>query len=79
MYGLKAPKGGIVYQAVEGGNGELGFTIVSNGTNKPYRMHIRPPCFHIFAALPRLVTGSLLADLPVTVASLNIIAGELDR
>jgi NADH:ubiquinone oxidoreductase subunit D len=79
MYGPKAPVAATCYQAVEGGNGELGFTIVSNGTNKPYRVHIRPPCYYIFAALPRLMTGSLLADLPATVASLNIIAGELDR
>jgi NADH:ubiquinone oxidoreductase subunit D len=79
MYGPKAPGNKVLYSAIEGANGELGYTIVSNGTNKPYRMHIRPPCFHIFAALPRLITGSLLADVPATVASLNIIAGELDR
>jgi len=79
MYGPKAPVAATCYQAVEGGNGELGFFIVSNGTNKPYRVHIRVPCYYIFAALPRLMTGSLLADLPATVASLNIIAGELDR
>jgi NADH dehydrogenase I D subunit len=79
MFGPKAPKGKACHQSVEGANGELGFSVVSDGTNKPYRLHIRPPCFYIFAALPRLITGSLLADLPATVASLNIIAGELDR
>lgn len=79
MYGPRAPKGAVCYDAVEAANGELGFTIVSNGTNKPYRVHIRPPCYYVFSALPRLVTGHLLADLPATAASLNIIAGELDR
>jgi NADH:ubiquinone oxidoreductase subunit D len=78
MFGPRAPVGAICYDSVEGANGELGFTIVSNGTNKPYRMHVRSPCFHVFSALPRLVTGRLLADLPAVVASLNIIAGELD-
>ena len=79
VYGPAPQAGAICYQAVEGGNGELGFTVVSNGTNKPYRMSIRPPCYYIFSALPRLMTGRLLADLSATVASLNIIAGELDR
>jgi len=79
MFGPKAPDGAVCYEAVEGANGELGFTIASNGTNKPYRMHVRAPCYYVFAALPRLVTGRMLADVPATVASLNIIAGELDR
>ncbi len=79
IFGPRAPVAQTVYEAVEGANGELGFMVVSDGSNKPYRLHIRPPCFYIFSALPRLITGSLLADLPATVASLNIIAGELDR
>jgi len=79
IHGPQAPPGAIQFQAVEGANGELGFTIISNGTGVPYRMHVRAPCFHVFAALPKLMVGSLLADLPATVASLNIIAGELDR
>ncbi len=79
MKGPQAPKGAIVYDATEAANGELGFTIVSNGSGVPYRMHIRPPCFHIFAALPRLIVGHMVADLSATLASINIIAGELDR
>jgi NADH-quinone oxidoreductase subunit C/D len=79
MRGPRAPLGEICYDATEAANGELGFTIVSNGTGVPYRMHIRPPCFHIFAALPRLITGQMVADLSATLASINIIAGELDR
>jgi len=79
MHGPKAPLGAICHDSSEGANGELGFTIISNGSNKPYRLSIRPPCYYIFSALPRLITGGLLADLPATLASLNIIAGELDR
>ncbi len=79
MRGPRAPKGAICYDATEAANGELGFTIVSNGTGVPYRMHIRPPCFHVFAALPKLITGHMVADLSATLASINIIAGELDR
>ena len=79
MYGPKAPKGAMVYDATEAANGELGFTVVSDGSNKPYRMHVRPPCFHVFSALPRLVEGSMIADLSAVLASMNIIAGELDR
>lgn len=77
--GPQAPRGARVYSAQEGANGELGFTIVSDGTEKPYRASVRAPCFYIFSALPRLVRGSLVADLAATLASLNIIAGELDR
>jgi NADH:ubiquinone oxidoreductase subunit D len=79
VHGPKAPAGVIQHSAIEGANGELGFIIIGDGTGTPYRMHVRAPCFHVFAALPKLVLGSLLADLPATVASLNIIAGELDR
>jgi NADH:ubiquinone oxidoreductase subunit D len=42
-------------------------------------MRIRPPCYYIFAALPRMITGQMVADLSATLASINIIAGELDR
>jgi len=77
--GPQAPKGAVCYHATEAANGELGFTIVSNGKGVPYRMRIRPPCFYIFSALPRVITGQLVADLSATLASINIIAGELDR
>ena len=79
MRGPQMPKGARCYHAIEGANGELGFTVVSNGTHRPYRMHVRSPCFYVFSGLRRLVKGALLGDLPATVASLNIIAGELDR
>lgn len=77
--GPQAPAGAMVYDASEGGNGELGFLVVSDGSGQPYRVAVRSPCFYIFSALPRLVVGSLLPDLSATLASLNIIAGELDK
>ncbi len=79
MNGPIPPLGAVCYDATEAANGELGFTIVSNGKGAPYRMRIRPPCYYIFAALPRVITGQMVADLSATLASINIIAGELDR
>ena len=77
-YGIRPPKGD-VYFSVEGGNGEVGFYIVSDGTDRPYRMHMRAPCFHIVAALEPLIRGRLVADVIPTFGSMNMIGGELDR
>ncbi len=77
-HGIVPPKGE-VYQAVEGGNGELGFFIVSDGTGRPYRVRVRPPCFTIMAALPLMINGGFLADIIPTFGSVNMIGGELDR
>ncbi len=74
---LVVPKGE-VYFSVEGGNGELGFYIVSDGGRTPYRLHFRRPCFIFYQAYPEIVRGSLLSDAVVTMSSLNVIAGELD-
>jgi len=76
--GIRPPKGD-VYFSVEGGNGEVGFYIVSDGTDKPYRLHLRAPCFHIVSALEQLIKGRLLADVVPTFGSMNMIGGELDR
>jgi len=76
--GIRPPKGD-VYFSVEGGNGELGFYLVSDGTDKPYRLHLRAPCFHIVAALEQLIKGRLIADVIPTFGSMNMIGGELDR
>jgi NADH-quinone oxidoreductase subunit D len=76
--GIRPPKGD-VYFSVEGGNGELGFYIVSDGTDKPYRLHLRAPCFHVVAALEQLIKGRLIADIIPTFGSMNMIGGELDR
>jgi len=76
--GIRPPKGD-VYFSVEGGNGEVGFYIVSDGTDKPYRLHLRAPCFHIVSALEQLIQGRLVADVIPTFGSMNMIGGELDR
>jgi NADH-quinone oxidoreductase subunit D len=77
-WGIKIPAGE-GYTAVEGGNGELGFHIVANGGDGPYRVRCRPPCLYIMAALPKLLNGSMIADIVPTFGSVNMIAGELDR
>lgn len=77
-WGIKIPPGE-AYFAVEGGNGELGFHLVSNGADGPYRVRCRPPCLYIMAALPHLLKGALISDIIPTFGSVNMIAGELDR
>lgn len=77
-HGIRPPKGE-AYFSVEGGNGEVGTYIVSDGTDRPYRLHLRAPCLHILAALESLIRGRYLADIIPTFGSMNIILGELDR
>lgn len=69
---------GEVYHAVEGGNGELGFYLITDGSRTPYRLHFRRPCFIYYQAYTEIVKGSLFSDALITMASMNIIAGELD-
>ncbi len=69
---------GEVYHAVEGGNGELGFYLVSDGGRTPYRLHFRRPCFIYYQAYPEMIKGSMLSDAILTMSSMNVIAGELD-
>jgi NADH-quinone oxidoreductase subunit D len=69
---------GEVYHAVEGGNGELGFYIISDGGRSPYRLHFRRPCFIYYQAYPEMIVGQVLSDAILTMSSLNVIAGELD-
>jgi NADH-quinone oxidoreductase subunit D len=78
MEGLKLPAGE-VYAYTEGGNGELGFYIVSDGSGTPYRVRIRPPCFYITGGLERVITGAMMADVVPSFGSLNMIGGECDR
>lgn len=78
IYGVKPPPGE-VYCAHEGGNGELGFYVVSDGTGRPYRVKCRPPCFAVFQGFPEMIEGQQLADAIAALGSINIIAGELDR
>ncbi len=76
--GLRPPVGDI-YDATEGGNGELGFYMVSDGSGRPYRLHCRGPCFAIYQSFPEQITGGLMADVISILGSMNLIAGELDR
>ncbi len=78
MEGAKVPKGE-VYSYTEGGNGELGFYIVSDGTGTPHRIRIRPPCFAITQGLSDLINGAMLSDIVPTFGSLNMIGGECDH
>ncbi|MCE2962585.1 MAG: NADH-quinone oxidoreductase subunit D [Chitinophagales bacterium] len=74
---VSMPKGE-VYFPVEGGNGELGFYIQSDGGRSPYRLHFRRPCFIYYQAYPEMIKGSVLSDAILTMSSMNVIAGELD-
>jgi NADH-quinone oxidoreductase subunit C/D len=76
--GIQVPAGEI-YSSTEGANGELGFSIISDGSGHPYRIKVRPPCFPLFAAFEKMVIGGMVSDAVATLGLLNIIAGELDR
>jgi NADH-quinone oxidoreductase subunit D len=69
---------GEVYHSVEGGNGELGFYLVSDGGRTPFRLHFRRPCFVYYQAYPEMIRGGVLSDAILTMSSMNVIAGELD-
>ena len=77
-YGIRPPQGE-AYFSTEGANGELGFYVVSDGGDRPYRVRCRPPCLPPLAALHRMIEGGQLADLIPTFGSVNMIGGELDR
>jgi len=77
-HGIRPPQGEI-YVPVEGANGELGFYIVSDGSDRPYRVRVRPPCFTIMSALSQILVGDMVADIVPTFGSVNMIGGELDR
>jgi len=78
MEGAKVPKGE-VYSYTEGGNGELGFYLVSDGSGTPYRVRIRPPCYPIVAGLSKILQNRMLSDIVPTFGSLNMIGGECDH
>ncbi|WP_373070277.1 NADH-quinone oxidoreductase subunit D [Sulfurimonas sp.] len=67
------------YSAYEAANGELGFYVVSDGSGTPYKVKVRPPSFYHMAAYPEIIQGYQVADAILTLGSLNIIAGEMDR
>jgi NADH-quinone oxidoreductase subunit D len=76
--GQKVPAGE-VYSATEGGNGELGFLLVSDGSGRPYRVRVRPPCFYAMGALGQMLRGHMIADVITTFGQINMIGGECDR
>lgn len=78
MYGVKPPKGD-VYSMVEGGNGELGFYVVSDGSGKPYKCHVRAPAFIHMGAMRKMLLGANISDLIPTFGMINMIGGECDR
>ena len=69
---------GEVFHSVEGGNGELGFYLVSDGGRTAYRLHFRRPSFVYYQAYPEMIKGGVLSDAILTMSSMNVIAGELD-
>jgi NADH-quinone oxidoreductase subunit D len=76
--GFRAPRGQ-VYSAVESPRGELGFHIVSDGGNTPYRVKVRAPSFSNLSALPYMVRGELIADVVAVIGSIDIVLGDVDR
>ena len=76
--GFEVPEGE-VYQAIESPRGELGMYVVSNGTNRPYRVHIRGPSFTNLQAVPQMIRGGLVADVIACIASLDPVMGDVDR
>lgn len=76
--GFKVPAGE-VYASIESSKGELGFYIISDGGNRPFRMKIRPPSFVNLGALPKMIEGQMVADVVAAVGSIDIVLGEIDR
>ncbi|MGE0407297.1 MAG: NADH dehydrogenase (quinone) subunit D, partial [Candidatus Korobacteraceae bacterium] len=70
---------GEVYQAVESPRGEMGYYVVSDGTAKPYRVHMRSPSFAHLQLLPKMCEGRLIADVVAAIGSIDIVLGEIDR
>jgi NADH-quinone oxidoreductase subunit D len=78
MEGIKVPPGE-VYSAIEGGNGELGLYLVSDGSGTPYRVRCRPPCFFNLKSAEEMIRGDSFADIIATFGAVNMIGGECDR
>lgn len=76
--GFRAPAGE-AYAGVEGSKGELGFYVVGDGTNRPYRWHCRPSSFMNLKALEVLAVGRMIADVIAIIGSIDIVLGEIDR
>jgi NADH-quinone oxidoreductase subunit D len=77
-HGIKPPRGE-VYYPVEGGNGELGFWVISDGADQPWRVRVRPPCFPLMPGLEEMIVGESVADIVPIFGGINMIGGEVDR
>ena len=77
-HGIPSPPGEY-YSSTEAPNGELGFYLISDGSDRPWRLRIRPPSFYNYQAVPRMMRGHMLPDMLSVLSSVNVIAGELDR
>jgi NADH-quinone oxidoreductase subunit D len=78
MDGIHVPPGE-VYSYTEAGNGELGFYLVSDGTGRPWKCRVRPPCFAATSLLDKILPGLFIADVVPTFGMINMIGGECDR
>jgi NADH-quinone oxidoreductase subunit D len=78
MDGIRVPAGE-VYSYSEGGNGELGFFIISDGAGRPYKLHCRAPCFPVLQSAPEQIKGGLISDIVPVFGMVNYIAGECER
>jgi NADH-quinone oxidoreductase subunit D len=76
--GFTVPPGEI-YQAVESPRGEMGYYVVSDGTAKPYRVHMRGASFANLQLLPKMCEGRLIADVVAAIGSIDIVLGDVDR
>jgi NADH-quinone oxidoreductase subunit D len=70
---------GEAYQVIESPRGEVGYYVVSDGTAKPYRVHVRGPSFGNLQAIPRMVEGTLIADVIASIGSMDFVLGDSDR
>ncbi len=76
--GFRVPAGE-VYQVIESPRGEVGYYVVSDGTTQPYRVHVRGPSFGNLQAVPRMVEGTLIADVIASIGSMDFVLGDCDR
>ncbi len=76
--GFRVPEGE-VYQVIESPRGEVGYYVVSDGTAHPYRVHVRSPSFGNLQAVPRMVAGTLIADVIASIGSMDFVLGDCDR
>ncbi len=76
--GFEVPEGEVFFSA-ENPKGELGFYVVSDGSNMPFRIKIRNPSYFNLAALPKMIEGCLIADVVTVIGSIDIVLGEIDK